>query len=66
AEGAGVLEIEARAEPSLVDGLARRGHDVRVIGPWAHGSSAQVLQVLPGGVLALGSDPRCDGHAAGF
>jgi Gamma-glutamyltransferase len=66
AEGSGVLEVESREDPAVLEGLRARGHDVRPIGPWAHGSSAQVLQVLPGSVLAVGSDPRCDGHAAAF
>jgi gamma-glutamyltranspeptidase/glutathione hydrolase len=65
-EGAGVLEIEERASPEIVDGLRARGHEVRIIGAWAHGSSAQVLKTLPSGAVALGSDPRCDGHAAGL
>jgi gamma-glutamyltranspeptidase / glutathione hydrolase len=64
--GTGILEIEERAGSEVVDGLRARGHDVRLIGPWAHGSSAQVLKVLPSGAVALGSDPRCDGHAAGL
>lgn len=65
-DGPGVLEIEDRVDPALVDALRERGHDVRTIGPWAHGSSAQLLRTLPGGAVAVGSDPRCDGHAAGL
>jgi gamma-glutamyltranspeptidase/glutathione hydrolase len=67
AGGAGVLEIEDRAGEDVIAALRERGHDVQPIGPWAHGSSAQLLAVLPdSGTYALGSDPRCDGHAAGF
>lgn len=65
-EGIGVLEIEDRAAPALFEALAARGHVVKPIGPWAHGSAAQLLQVLPSGAYAVGSDPRCDGHAAGI
>ena len=63
---AGILEIESRAGDGLLAALRARGHDARFIAPWTHGSAAQVLSVLPGGAFALGSDPRCDGHAAGF
>lgn len=65
-EGIGVLEIEDRADPALFEALTTRGHVVKPIGPWAHGSAAQLLQVLPSGAYAVGSDPRCDGHAAGI
>ena len=65
-EGIGVLEIEERADPSLFDSLTARGHETRPIGPWAHGSAAQLLQVLPKGAYGVGSDPRCDGHASGI
>lgn len=67
AEGAGVLEVEGRVDETVLEGLRSRGHEVQAIGDWAHGSSAQVLAVLPGsGTYAVGSDPRCDGHAAGI
>ena len=65
-EGLGVLEIEDRADASLFASLTERGHDTRPIGSWAHGSAAQLLQVLPSGAYAVGSDPRCDGHAGGL
>jgi gamma-glutamyltranspeptidase/glutathione hydrolase len=64
--GPGLLEIEERVGADVIDGLRARGHRVRAIGPWAHGSAAQVLAVQAGGALAVGSDPRCDGHAAGL
>lgn len=64
-EGRGVLEIEDRADASLFAALTERGHDTRPIGSWAHGSAAQLLKVLPSGAYAVGSDPRCDGHAGG-
>jgi gamma-glutamyltranspeptidase/glutathione hydrolase len=65
-EGLGVLELEDRADPSLFATLTERGHTVKPLGPWAHGSAAQLLQVLPSGAYAVGSDPRCDGHAGGL
>ena len=63
-QGSTVLEIENRVETALVKGLRERGHKVSPIKPWSHGSAAQLLQVLPSGAYAVGSDPRVDGHAA--
>ena len=63
----GVLEIEDRVPPQVLKTLTRRGHFVRAIGPWAHGSHYQLIAVDPAtGAYHAGSDPRCDGHAAGY
>lgn len=62
--GPTILEIENRVGTAVVKGLRERGHRVSPIKPWAHGSAAQLLQVLPSGAYAVGSDPRVDGHAA--
>ncbi len=63
----GLLEIENRVPASVIDDLARRGHAVRAIAPWAHGSVYQLIRVdSETGALHGGSDPRGDGHAAGF
>lgn len=65
--GPGVLEVEDRIDKSVIADLARRGHVVRAIGPWAHGSAYQLIQIDPeSGAYHAGSDPRVDGHAAGF
>ena len=64
--GDGVLEIEERVSTPVIDALKAKGHDVQVIGPWAHGSSVQLLEVLDNGTYAFGSDPRCDGIAEGI
>ena len=64
-EGRTVVELESRAARVTHEGLAARGHAMRTIGPWAHGSSYQLLAADPvTGALHAGSDPRCDGHAA--
>ena len=61
------LELEDRIDESVIKILAEKGHLVRSIGPWAHGSACQVIAVCPvTGSYFGGSDPRCDGHAAGF
>lgn len=63
----GLLEIEDRTPPAAVENLLHRGHHVRAIGPWSHGSAYQLIQVdQKSGAYFAGSDPRADGHAAGF
>jgi gamma-glutamyltranspeptidase/glutathione hydrolase len=64
--GNGVLEIENRVLPAVLDGLRAKGHDVRPLTAWGHGSSVQLMQVLPNGTFAFGSDPRCEGQASGI
>ena len=49
------------------DVLRTRGHRVETLGPWGHSSSYQLIAIHPEtGAYLAGSDPRCDGHAAGF
>jgi gamma-glutamyltranspeptidase/glutathione hydrolase len=64
--GGGVLEIENRVPTAVLDQLRAKGHDVRPLAAWGHGSSVQLMQVLPNGTFAFGSDPRCEGHASGI
>ena len=62
-----VLAIEDRVDTEIRADLTRRGHTVSPLGPWAHGSSYQLIAVQPeSGAYLAGSDPRCDGQAAGF
>src|SRR5262249_28383568 len=61
----GVLQIEERVSEATRAELGRRGHHVQPLGPWAHGSSYQLIAIDPEtGAYHAGSDPRCDGHAA--
>ena len=64
--GSGVLEIENRVPTAVLDELRAKGHDVKELAAWGHGSSVQLMQVLPNATYAFGSDPRCEGHAAGL
>ena len=64
--GSGVLEIENRVPTAVLDQLRAKGHDVKPLAAWGHGSSVQLMQVLPNGTFAFGSDPRCEGHASGI
>ena len=64
--GSGTLEIEARVDSRTIESLRSKGHQVSVIGDWTHGSSVQMLEVMPNGTYIFGSDPRSEGHAAGL
>ena len=64
--GSGVLEIENRVPTEVLNELRAKGHDIQLLGAWGHGSSVQLMQVLPNGTFAFGSDPRCEGHASGL
>jgi gamma-glutamyltranspeptidase/glutathione hydrolase len=65
-KGLGVLEIENRVAESVFEELRAKGHEVRPLPAWGHGSSVQMMEVLSNGTFAFGSDPRCEGHAAGI
>lgn len=65
-KGSGVLEVEDRISVQVLDQLRAKGHDVRPLAAWGHGSSVQLMEVLANGSFAFGSDPRCEGHAAGI
>ena len=65
-KGPGVLEIENRVSAEVFEQLRAKGHDVRPINAWGHGSSVQLMEVLTNGTFAFGSDPRCEGHASGI
>ena len=64
--GSGVLEIENRVPSQVLEQLRAKGHDVRALAAWGHGSAVQLMQVLPDKSFAFGSDPRCEGQAAGI
>jgi gamma-glutamyltranspeptidase / glutathione hydrolase len=64
------LEVacESTMGPDLLAGLGNLGHAIKVESPdtsFGFGG-AQLVQRLPGGGYAAGSDPRKDGQAAGF
>ena len=60
------LTLEDRVPVTTLEGLRRRGHPVKVIGPWQAGGSAQVIAIdAASGALRGGSDPRGGGLALG-
>ncbi len=64
--GKGVLQIENRVPTAVINELKAKGHEVSELAAWGHGSSSQMMEVLPQGTFAFGSDPRCEGHASGI
>lgn len=62
----GILSIEPRFGEELIADLKERGHEIAVLADYGHASSVQLLEVLPNGTFAIGSDPRSEGHAAGI
>jgi gamma-glutamyltranspeptidase/glutathione hydrolase len=62
----GTLEFENRISEKVIGDLELRGHKVKELGPWGHGSAVQLMRRLPNGAYAFGSDPRCEGQAAGL
>jgi gamma-glutamyltranspeptidase/glutathione hydrolase len=62
----GVLQIENRVSQEVLNELKERGHEVQELPAFGHGSSVQLLATTETGSFVLGSDPRNEGHAAGF
>lgn len=60
------VEIESDADPTVIEGLRDRGHDVRVAEPGGGFGRGQIIWRLPSGAYAAGSDKRADGYAAGI
>jgi gamma-glutamyltranspeptidase/glutathione hydrolase len=61
------VRLESRIAPETIDELARRGHDVKVVGPYGAGGAAFLIKRDPAtGVLEGGSDPRSEGLALGI
>lgn len=60
------LSIENRFDPSVLESLRARGHDVRDVGPWSDTlGHAQAIQIHADHFEG-GADPRGDGAAAGY
>lgn len=62
----GVLQVENRIPYEVLADLKEKGHNVSELNPYGHGSSVQLLEVTEKGTFIAGSDPRCDGLAAGI
>jgi gamma-glutamyltranspeptidase/glutathione hydrolase len=64
--GPGVLQVEDRVSVEVIEALKAKGHNMAPLAAWGHGSSSQLMEVLPNGTHAFGSDPRAEGHASGL
>jgi gamma-glutamyltranspeptidase/glutathione hydrolase len=62
---AGVLEVEANVPAAARTGLAAKGHKV-IASDSSWGGGQAIVIDWDNGVLHGGSDPRKDGHAAGY
>lgn len=62
----GILQIENRIAQTTITELSNKGHIAEEIPAYGHGSSVQLLEVQSNGTYIAGSDPRCEGHAAGI
>ncbi|MYH62636.1 MAG: gamma-glutamyltransferase [Caldilineaceae bacterium SB0675_bin_29] len=61
------LQVEDRFPEAERKELARRGHELEMVGDWGGPGSAQAIMVHPeSGALIGGSDPRRDGYAVGY
>lgn len=58
------LQVESALPDSVIAALKKLGHEVEVAGPGQFGGSQAIIKLLRGYVA--GSDPRKDGHAAGY
>jgi gamma-glutamyltranspeptidase/glutathione hydrolase len=54
----GQVVVEGRLDPSVIDGLRARGHDVEVGPEWSEGRVGAVSHDLDSGFLHAGADPR--------
>jgi gamma-glutamyltranspeptidase/glutathione hydrolase len=62
----GVLVVEDRISPAVLDALRVRGHRVEPQGPWSLGRMCAVTRDPRTGVLAAGANPRgMQGYAVG-
>lgn len=61
----GAIGVEAAMAPEIKAELSLRGHDLRTLDPaWFGGG--QIVCRVEGGAYLAASEPRKDGHAAGF
>ncbi len=62
----GVLVVEDRCDPAVLEALRARGHQVELSGPWSLGRMCAVTRDPSTGILAAGANPRgMQGYAVG-
>jgi gamma-glutamyltranspeptidase/glutathione hydrolase len=60
------VEVEANFPAAIVEGLAARGHDIRVVAERGGFGRGEIIWRLPSGVLVGATEPRADGHVAAW
>ncbi|HZS94393.1 MAG TPA: gamma-glutamyltransferase [Chloroflexota bacterium] len=60
------IGMESRFDEGVVDGLRSRGHDVRLVEPYASSMGHAHVISINGGVYTGASDPRTESLALGF
>ena len=62
----GVLVVEDRCDPAVLEALRARGHQVELSGPWSLGRMCAVSRDPSTGILRAGANPRgMQGYAVG-
>ena len=59
----GEMSVEERIAESVRAELLKKGHKLKVAGPWSLGANAAIVIDSATGVVSAGADPRCDAYA---
>jgi gamma-glutamyltranspeptidase/glutathione hydrolase len=59
----GEMSVEGRISEAVQEALRKKGHNLKISGPWSLGSNAAIVVDLETGVLSAGADPRVDAYA---
>jgi gamma-glutamyltranspeptidase/glutathione hydrolase len=59
----GEISVEERIPGEVRDALLKKGHKLKIVGPWTLGANAGIIVDTETGVLSVGADPRADAYA---
>ena len=59
----GEMSVEGRISEAVQEVLKKKGHNLKLSGPWSLGLNAAIVVDLETGVLSAGADPRADAYA---
>ncbi len=62
----GEMTVEDRIPQPVRDALVKRGHLLRISGPWTQGSNGGIVVNSRTGVLSAGADPRVEAYAVAW
>ena len=60
------VQIEDSAQPTLVQQLEQRGHEITQLREYSSMGRGQIIWRMPDGVYCAGTEPRTDGTIACF